>query len=94
MQLQYMGNTTNTLDCFELTLKNPYLNKPPKKIFGKFPTQKISELKISNPPKILWSSLSLDYNIIMEYLPGRFGKSKAIVFPIQFPPEWTDPFAF
>ena len=46
-----MGNTTNTSDFFQLTPKNPYLNKPPKKIFGKFPTQKISEMKISNPPK-------------------------------------------
>lgn len=93
MQLQYMGNTTNTSDSFQLTPKNPYLNKPPKKIFGKFPTQKISELKISNPPKILWSSLSLDY---MDYLPGCYGKSKKSTpfFPIKFPPEFTDPFAF
>ena len=88
-----MGNTTNTSDCFQLTPKNPYLNKPPKKIFGKFSTQKISELKMSNPPKILWSSLSLDY---MEYLPGFYGKSKKSTpfFPIKFPLEFTDPFAF
>ena len=64
-----------------------------KKSHAEFPTQKISELKMSNPPKILWLSLSLDY---MEYLPGFYGKSKKSTpfFPIKFPPEFTDPFAF
>ena len=56
-----METITNFQIVLNVYQKNPKLNQPnPKNTCPNFPTQKIPKSEISNPEKILQSSLSLE----------------------------------